>query len=585
MQPINLNSVVERRSIPGVRALDEEWTLVACGRVLYRRRVLLLSITGLGMLAALLASAIQTPMYRSHASIQIQGINDNFLNFRDIYPTTAPSADNAVYIQTQAEILRQDALLEKVINKVHLDQRSGFRNHFKVRDTTPAGIAPATLEEVRKNVQIVAAKGSSILQIVCSASEPQLAADLSNALAETFIEESIEARQRSAQQTQSALTLERDALWKKLAELEIQLDGYGGRDRGTTGYSALKRELDANRQFYQTISQRIDEARVASAMNQSNVRLVNAAGPAAYPYKPNLALNLIIGIVGSLLLAIGYIMFREQTSSVWRLPGEASASLALPEIGAIPKAEVRRCADFRFGPGAATVPVEHLSLDHSSSGISESFRAAATSIFSTGQNGDHPHLLVVTSARSGEGKTTVASNLAIALTEIGGRVLLIDGDLRRPRLHKVFNQPNSWGLSDLLREKNAVEDLPVETLVKRTNIPRLHLLPGGTPADNIFELFLSGRMARLLPRFRLAFDYVVIDAPPCLEFADARILGRCAELLILVIRADYTGRQTAQAAVQRLLLDGIHILGIVFNCWNPSDGDIYGYSFSRRGSA
>ena len=136
-------------------------------------------------------------------------------------------------------------------------------------------------------------------------------------------------------------------------------------------------------------------------------------------------------------------------------------------------------------------------------------------------------------------------------------MLLIDGDLRRPRLHKVFDQINSWGLSDLLREKNAVEELPPEVLVKKTAVPGLSLLPSGTCTDNIFGLLCSGRMARLLPRFGQEFDYVLVDAPPCLEFADARIMARYAERLLLVVRADYTDRQTAQAAVQRLLQDGI----------------------------
>ena len=181
-----------------------------------------------------------------------------------------------------------------------------------------------------------------------------------------------------------------------------------------------------------------------------------------------------------------------------------------------------------------------------------------------------------------EGKTTVVSNLGIALAEIGSKVLLIDGDLRRPRLHKVFDQANSWGLSDVLREKNAIEDLPLEALVRRTTVPRLYLLPSGTCADNIFGLLCSGRMARLLPRFRPEFDCVLVDAPPCLEFADARIMARYAEKLLLVVRADYTDKKMAQAAVRRLLLDGIPVMGVIFNYWDPTHTDLYGYAGYRQ---
>jgi receptor protein-tyrosine kinase len=149
--------------------------------------------------------------------------------------------------------------------------------------------------------------------------------------------------------------------------------------------------------------------------------------------------------------------------------------------------------------------------------------------------------------------------------------------MRRPRLHKVFDQANSWGLSDLLREKNAIEDLPLDVLVKKTAVPHLYLLPSGAGADNIFSLLCSSRMARLFPRFRAEFDYVLVDAPPCLEFADARIMARYAEKALVVVRANYTDRKMALAAVQRLVLDGIPVMGVILNRLDPARSDIYGY--------
>jgi len=146
----------------------------------------------------------------------------------------------------------------------------------------------------------------------------------------------------------------------------------------------------------------------------------------------------------------------------------------------------------------------------------------------------------------------------------------------------VFDQVNSWGLSDLLREKKPIEELHLEVLVKKTAVSHLSLLPSGTGGDNIFGLLSSARMARLLPRLRQEFDYVLVDAPPCLEFADARIMARYAERLLLVVRADYTDRDTAQAAVQRLLLDGISVMGVIFNCWDPAHNDQYSYARYRQ---
>jgi receptor protein-tyrosine kinase len=577
--PISYNG---RRSVAGGFSDRQEWSVVDCGRSLYRHKLTLLSILGLAILAAALISAMQPRTYRSYASIQIQGVNENFLDLRDIYPNSAPSADNAVYIQTQAEMLRQDALIEQVVRKLHLEERPEFAGSWD--KTQPGSDASAAavwkaVERVKKNLQIVPARGSSIIQIVADAPTPQLASDIANTLAQTFIDQGIEARQRVAEQTYTSLSQELDELRKRLLKLEAGL--------GTAPlapYSALKREIDRSRQFYEAISRRADEARVASAMSQSNVRLVGPAQPSTHPYKPNLPLNLVLGGFAGLALGIGYVMLREQTSSVLRAPGEAGSYLALPELGAIPKAGNRGLTILSFaGVPTGITHVERASLEHPSSGLSESFRATLASILSAGQNGDHPRTMVVTSSNPMEGKTTVVSNLGIALAEIGAKVLLIDGDLRRPRLHKVFDQINSWGLSDVLREKNAVEDLPLEALVKKTTVPRLHLLPSGTCTDNIFGLLWSGRMGRLLPRFREEFDYVLVDAPPCLEFADARIMARHAETLLLVMRAEYTDRQTAQAAVQRLLMDGIPVMGVIFNYWDPSKSATYGYIRQRKG--
>jgi receptor protein-tyrosine kinase len=555
-----------------------------CARTLYRRKATLLWIAFFGIIAATLFSVAQPRTYQSQASIQIQGINENFLNLRDIYPTAAPSADNVVYVQTQAEMLQQDALIQQVVQKLRLEERPEYRNapslwdRFRPRSgSMPLPAARTAVEEVKKNLQIVASRGSSIIRIVTEARDPQLAADLANTLALTFIDQSIEARQRSAQQTFASLSRDLEELRKKVVKSQSAAGSL--RSNWVRPYDALQREADGNRQFYESMSRRADEADVASTVRQSNIRLIGPAQPATRPYKPNVPLNLLLGMFGALAVAIAYVMLQEQTNSALRAPGDAGAYLTLPELGAIPRAETRRSGALGFlGARNGKSHVERASLEQPSSDVSESFRSTLASILSASHNGDHPHVMVVTSSRPMEGKTTVVSNLGVALAEIGNKVLLIDGDMRRPQLHKVFDQVNSWGLSDVLREKNAIEELPLEALVKKTAVPRLSLLPSGTGTDNIFSLLCSGRMARLLPRFRQEFDYVLVDAPPCLEFADARIMARYSERLLLVVRADYTDRKTAQAAVRRLQLDGIPVMGVIFNYWDPTHSDVYGYA-------
>src|SRR5437879_13795457 len=132
-----------------------------CARTLYRRKATLLWIMFFGVIAAALISVARPRMYESQASIQVQGVNENFLNLRDIYPTAAPSADNAVYVQTQAEMLQEDALIEQVVRKLHLEERGEFQSGFGLWDRfrSPGRTA---VEEVKKNLQIVPSRGSSI---------------------------------------------------------------------------------------------------------------------------------------------------------------------------------------------------------------------------------------------------------------------------------------------------------------------------------------------------------------------------------------------------------------------------------------
>ena len=142
------------------------------------------------------------------------------------------------------------------------------------------------------------------------------------------------------------------------------------------------------------------------------------------------------------------------------------------------------------------------------------------------KDGDRPKVLVVTSPSPREGKTTVISNLAIALAEINHRVLLIDADMRLPRLHTIFDLPNTFGLSDVLHARTPIGAYLDESLVRKASIPDLCLLPAGPARTNLSRLLYSTRMQELMNRFRQTFDTILIDTAPVLSVPDARILAR-----------------------------------------------------------
>ena len=530
----------------------EEWTVTECMRILRRRKATLLWITCMGAFGAVLVTGVQSRVYQSRAALEIQPFNENFLDMSDVYPTAASSVDAGLSMQTEAELLQQDSLIEQVARRLHLEGRAEFQP------------TPAFLRKLRQDIRIVPLRNSRVIQIVCDARDGPLAAYLANTLAQIFIEQGIETRQRAARQTYEALRARIEELRHGLLRQEVRALS------GQRTLTSVTREVAASRRFYEAMLQKANHAQLASVVRPSNIRLIGPAEPAARPYKPNLPLSLIIGALGGFVLAIGRVMLLEQSTSLLHWPGELGAYLALPELGAIPSEGTWRPSGMAFFKLRHGKPrVERAVLVERSSHLSESLRTTLVSILSAARNGDHPNSFVVTSSRPTEGKTTVVSNLGIALAESGSQVLLIDGNMRRPQLHKMFDQANDWGLSDVLREKNAIDELPLDALVKQTAVPNLCLLPSGVFAGNIFGLLQSCSLSKLLTRFREAFDYVLVDAPPCLEFADARNIARFTDGLMLVVRANYTDRKTVRAAVERVESDGIRLTGVILNGWDP----------------
>lgn len=350
-------------------------------------------------------------------------------------------------------------------------------------------------------------------------------------------------------------------------------------------YDILRREVDTNRQVYGALLQRIKEASIASAISASNVRVLDPAEKPSRPAKPKMASNILKGLGGGLILAILFVIAGDRINRSLKAPGEAPFHLKLPELGVIPSHDIltsRQGSGERAGRLLLTSKsdepskIETVTWDDSFSLLAESFRNVLASILLNKGSNARPHALVVTSSDRDAGKSTTVANLGIALAEIDQRVLIIDADLRKPRLHEVFSITNSWGLTDLLKEHTLLKESPLEALARPTKVPHLYLLPSGPGALSISSLLYSERMSELLQRFRRDFDTILIDTPPMLYIPDARILGRLADGAILVIRAGYTTRDAALAAKDRLIQDGIPLYGTILNRWDLKSKTRYG---------
>ncbi len=381
---------------------------------------------------------------------------------------------------------------------------------------------------------------------------------------------------------------------------QLLQDAYNAQTRQVTGegeksiqYNILKREVDSNRQLYDSMLAQLKQSSIASAMRASNVRIVDPAKDPRRPYKPDLLQSLGVGTLAGIFLGATFIVARFRSNRTIQQPGECALFLGLPELGIIPSGKKPKGLQSEQENGRLSEDsVELVTLQTTPSPVAEGFRSALISILFRGAQSleAQPQTFVLTSPSPSEGKSTVTSNLAIAISEVGRRVLLIDADMRRPRLHEVFSVNNQVGLSSLLKERTPLNgDASLGGLIQKTSVQNLWILPSGPGTSSATNLLYGAHMAKLMDYLRPQFDAILIDTPPMLQIPDARVVARLADSVIMVVRSAQTTRDAISAACQRLSDDGTKVLGTILNDWNPksSPNGYYGYdekSYHRYGS-
>ncbi len=354
-------------------------------------------------------------------------------------------------------------------------------------------------------------------------------------------------------------------------------------------YQMLKREVESNRQLYDELLQRTKQASVAAALQANNINVVDPAKTPDGPYKPSLPVNGAAGLLGGVGLGAMCVTLLAKKSTITR-PGELKSIAGVAELGAIQswKAEGQRRVGRGLGNQSLASREQKLlarmalvNSEQQPSAIAQSYRSVLTSLRLNNGAAAESRILAFTSPSAVEGKTTVMSSLSVVLAKMQQRVLVVDGDMYKPELHKKLDGHNDRGLLDLLREADS-STVKLSEYVQDTAIPGLSLLASGRP-DGATPLLFSPRLQDLFERFRQLYDFILIDTPPMLEIADARILGKVSDAVILVVRADQTTREAALASIERLREDGIAVLGTVLNDWNPAATDLgYYLNYGRK---
>jgi len=668
-------------------------------QVLRTRKWQLFGCIVLGALVGALAVWRRPYVYQARTLLELEDLNQNVLNSRDVNPKATLDNSSETYINTEAQILQSQPVFERVAKKLNDD---------------PAGPwdPPVTAQEVARGVRVRTHETDRILEVSVDSTDPRRAAAIANSMTSEFVKQDLESRVEAGRQTSAWLAQQLDELGNKLRRSEEELrnfttkenllvDSSDGRvvetglrqaqdelaraqadriakqaalegldqasdsqstllgdptlqqyevelttlrkqladlqaaytddyykipplkaqiatvehaydqqrkavlDQKTKDYraaelreqmlqsrydtqfkatanetadmvqyDALKSAVDLNRNIYSEMVQKAKSWSVASAMQTSNVRVVEAASIPEFPSRPNKPLITALTSMGFLFVGIVWALSRAANDRSIQEPGEAQYFLRSPELGVIPSANTKSngygyTRRRLWRPSGSRL--ELAAWDQNMSLIAESFRSTTASLLLPSKR---LGVILVTSLNPSDGKTTVASNLAIALACSSRRVLLIDADRKRGKLHTVYQRLNERGLSDLLA---ADPPLNVTELIQDTPVPNLYILPRGNAMPATGDRLYSDTMASIISQCRGAYDLVIVDTPPVMLLPDARIIGRLSDGVVLVLRAGRVRSDRIVAAEQRLRRDGIPVIGTILNDWNPKADGYGGY--------
>ena len=346
------------------------------------------------------------------------------------------------------------------------------------------------------------------------------------------------------------------------AELEQQKKRAQEVNREEFKLRALKRDVETNRQLYDMFLTRLKETDLGTDVESTNARVVDAAQVPTSPIKPRKERIIAVAVFLAVLLGIGLAFLREHLDSTLKSSDDVEDSVQLATLGSVPLLRTR---------GRKRVPAERVFLDDPKSEFAEAIRTIRTGIVLSGL--DDPHrVILVTSTVPGEGKTTIATNLASALAQLE-RVLLVDGDLRRASIGKKLGLDGARpGLSDLVAGTATLEDC-----VQRIEDTQLSVIPAGMLPPNPLDLLSSQAFRRLLDQLRGRYDRIVLDSAPAQAVSDALVLSRLCDAVVFVLKADATPSQLVQLAVKRLRQVDAPFVGAVLNQYDHLKATRYGH--------
>ena len=341
-------------------------------------------------------------------------------------------------------------------------------------------------------------------------------------------------------------------------KLKIALDGEKKKalelDRKIIDYNALQREVDTNERMLEIVLNRLKETSISSQVQANNIRIQDMAEVPRKPIKPRKKLNIIFSMILGFAGGIGLAFFRDYMDTTLRDPAEIATLLQIPVLGSVPRVRID-------GKNIKKkLDIDRIVEKDSHSLAAEAYRSIRTNLLFSLNHSSSAKSLVITSSVPREGKTLTAVNLAMMIANSGERVLLVDADMRKPRVHTIFNDKNESGLSEFLSGKN-----DFNSVVRHSGNDNLYVVTAGKATHRPAELLSSERMKLFLENATSEFSKIIFDSPPIALVTDAQILSTICTGVVLIAEGGKATRDLLNRSKDLLEKVDARILGIIVN--------------------
>lgn len=549
---------------------NEELDLSYCINLVFKRFWLLVAMVALGLVAAVLVNLLMRPAYKATALMMINKEDAGKIDSSP-YGSFASEED---YYRTQYQLLQSRSLLSKVYTKMKLGQVEEFAN-------------PNGLKKLEKSLDVAPITRSRLVNVSATAYDPSLAADIVNTLTDTFVADNVSNRVFMGQDVIAALeSTERSSAEQELLNSMPQVVNSDfiktlkqqasklAADRArllakyTTNHPdviSVQNQLDAVNGQINTETRRLVQSikiELSGQFSGNNIRVIDPAVTPEKPVRPRKLINLAIGLLGGGLLGLMLVFVLEFLDQSVKSSEDLEEKLGLPFLGFVPYEKLKK-KEREY----ATLLKDGNSL------VAENVRNVRTMLdFSLA--GEHNAPILITSSLQGEGKSHLSSNLLVALAQTGKKVLLVDGDLRRARVHRVFKLSTEKGLSNIWDADPKKADYAANIQAVK-DVPNLFVMTSGQRPPNPAELLNTPKLADFIAWATQHYDQVVVDCPAIMPVSDTLLWGKYIPRAVFVIKYGQTNAKLAQLALDKLKKAGIKVLGAVIGHYRP-EGLSYG---------